>query len=223
MAGADSSSHTFLFADLAGFTALTEAMGDEPAADLAGDFFATVRQFLPEHRAHEIKSIGDALMLRGEDPAGAIRLALRIVHEVGETHGFPVIRAGLHTGPAVERGGDWFGATVNTAARVSGVASGREVLLSEATRAAAGEVEGVVFQTRGHEVLRNVAEPLLLYAALREGEETESGLPIDPVCRMAIDPGRGAGMLVHEGVEYHFCSLECAGAFAAEPERFATG
>jgi class 3 adenylate cyclase/YHS domain-containing protein len=216
----DQPAHTFLFADLTGFTALTEAMGDEPAAELAGDFFAAVRELLPEHDAHEVKSIGDALMLRGEDPAAAILLALRIVHEVGERHGFPAVRAGLHTGPAVERDGDWFGATVNTAARVSAVASGREVVLSEDTRAAAGEVEGVYMRARGREVLRNVAEPLLLYTALREGAETEGGLPIDPVCRMAVDPGHGAGMLVHDGTEYHFCSLDCARRFAAEPERF---
>jgi len=94
-------------------------------------------------------------------------------------------------------------------------------MLSEHTRAEAGDVEGVVIRPRGREVLKNVAEPLLLYTALREGAETDSGLPIDPVCRMAIDPGRGAGMLVHDGTEYHFCSLECARAFAAEPERFA--
>jgi adenylate cyclase len=52
---------TFLFADLSGFTALTEAHGDEQAADLTGGFCVAVRGLLAEHQAHEVKAIGDAL------------------------------------------------------------------------------------------------------------------------------------------------------------------
>ena len=115
---------TFLFADLSGFTALTEVHGDEQAADLAGGFCAAVRRLLADHRAHEVKTIGDALMLRAGDAAAAIRLSLRIVHDVGAQHGFPLVRVGMHTGPAVERERDWFGATVNLAARVSAAAAG---------------------------------------------------------------------------------------------------
>jgi class 3 adenylate cyclase len=107
---------TFLFADLSGFTALTEAHGDEQAADLVGGFCVAVRRLLAAHQAQEVKTIGDALMLRAGDAAAAIRLGLRIVHDVGAQHGFPQVRVGMHTGPAVERGGDWFGATVNLAA-----------------------------------------------------------------------------------------------------------
>lgn len=120
----DHAGQTFLFADLSGFTALTEAHGDEQAADLVGGFCAAVRRLLAEHQAHEVKAIGDALMLRAGDAAAAIRLGLRIVHDVGAQHGFPLVRVGMHTGLAVERDGDWFGTTVNLAARVSAAASG---------------------------------------------------------------------------------------------------
>jgi adenylate cyclase len=111
---------TFLFADLSGFTALTEAHGDEQAADLVGGFCVAVRQLLAAHQAQEVKTIGDALMLRTSDAAAAIRLGLCIVHDVGAQHGFPLVRVGMHTGSAVERDGDWFGTTVNLAARVVG-------------------------------------------------------------------------------------------------------
>jgi class 3 adenylate cyclase len=121
---------TFLFADLSGFTALTEAHGDEQAADLVGGFCVAVRRLLTAHHAFEVKTIGEALMLRTGD-AAAIRLGLCIVHDVGAQHGFPLVRVGMHTGPAVEREGDWFGATVNLAARVSAAASGGEALLTE--------------------------------------------------------------------------------------------
>lgn len=211
--------HTFLFADLAGFTALTEAMGDEDAADLADEFVSSVRELLPDYAAEEIKLIGDAAMIRAEDAAPAIQLSLRIVHEVGARHYFPTVRVGLHTGPAVQRQDDWFGATVNLAARVSGLASGGEVLLTGSTRAAAGEIEGVAFKERGREQLRNIAQPVLLYAAAPVGEISAERLPIDPVCRMAVDPDRAAGMLIHDGVNYYFCSLDCVREFAAEPER----
>jgi adenylate cyclase len=127
--------HTFVFADLAGFTALTEAMGDEDAADLAGNFCAQVRELAPGYSAEAIKTIGDALMLRGTDAGQAILLGLRIVNDIGGRHYWPTVRVGMHAGPATERDGDWFGTTVNVAARVSGIAAGGEVLLTEATRA----------------------------------------------------------------------------------------
>jgi adenylate cyclase len=101
----DLKAQTFLFADLSGFTALTEAHGDEQAADLVGEFCVAVRQLLAAHQAQELKTIGDALMLRTADAAAAIRLRLCIVHDVGARHGFPLVRVGMHTGPAVERRG----------------------------------------------------------------------------------------------------------------------
>jgi len=214
-------SHTFVFADLAGFTALTEAMGDEPAADVVADFCAAVRAVLPAYGAEEIKSIGDAVMIRVADANRAVALGLELVNTIGRGHGALMIRVGMHTGPAIERDRDWFGATVNLAARVSAVASGGEVLVTEETRAAAGEVADVEIREHGRQAFKNVAEPVLLHLAVAQGAADAAGLPIDPVCRMAVDPDHGAGRLVHEGVEYHFCSLDCAGKFAATPERWA--
>jgi adenylate cyclase len=211
---------TFLFADLSGFTALTEAHGDEQAVDLVAGFCVAVRRLLDDHQAQEVKTIGDALMLRTADTAAAIRLGLCIVHDVGSRHGFPLVRVGMHTGPAVERGGDWFGATVNLAARVSAAAAGGEALLTAATRDGAGQLRGVELRERGRWAFRNVAEPVQVYAAVRQGAQSAAGLPIDPVCRMAVDPWHSAGRLTHEGVEYCFCSLRCAGAFAQHPARY---
>lgn len=213
--------HTFVFADLAGFTALTEAMGDEDAADLAREFCETVREIAPAYAAQPIKEIGDALMLRGDDPGQAIRLGLHVVNEIGGRHYWPTVRVGMHTGPAAERNGDWFGTTVNVAARVSGIAGGGEVLLTDATRQAAGGLSGVELREHGRHRLKNVGEPLLLHAALRSGEQSTEGLPIDPVCRMAVDPAQAAGTLAYAGAEYTFCSLDCVQRFAGAPGRYA--
>jgi adenylate cyclase len=213
------SAATFVFADIAGFTALTEAHGDEQAAALVADFSEAVKAELPASAAH-VKTIGDALMLRIPDPGQAILLGLTITHGLMPGHGTPAVRVGLHHGPAIERNGDFFGATVNLAARVSGLASGGEVLLTGRTAALAPELGGVFYESRGREVLRNFREPVEIFAAVRQSESTRGRLPVDPVCRMAVDPDRAAGRLLHDGTAYFFCTLACAGEFAREPERF---
>lgn len=227
-----STEHTFLFADLSGFTALTEVHGDEAAAELAAGFFEDARGILGEHAANEIKTLGDAMMLRCGSASGAIGLALRLVQEVGARHGFPSVRVGLHTGPAIERDGDWFGATVNLAARVSAAAAGGEVLLTRASAAGAGAPDGgelgeipphanVMLHPRGSRTLRNIAEPVELFEASCEMARSRDDLPIDPVCRMAVDPAHASGTLLHDGVLYRFCSLQCVRRFAEAPERYA--
>jgi adenylate cyclase len=208
---------TFAFADIAGFTALTEAHGDEAAFALVADFAQAVRAQLPGVGGEHVKTIGDALMLRIPDPGDAILLGLEIANDLV---GGAAVRVGLHHGAAVESEGDYFGATVNLAARVSALASGGEVFVTGTTAALAPELEGVLYESRGRQTLRNVAEPVEVFAALRQGETTASGLPVDPVCRMLVDPKRAAGRLIHDGNAYFFCSLTCAGTFAQAPERY---
>ena len=128
--------------------------------------------------------------------------------------------SGSTTAPPSSARGDYFGASVNLAARVSALASGGEVLLTGQTAALAPDLEGVLYESRGRQTLRNVAEPLEIFAALRVGEAAEGRLPVDPVCRMVVDPDRAAGRLLHDGSTYFFCSLSCAGEFARQPERF---
>lgn len=108
---------TFLFADIAGVTALTEAHGDHEAAALVADFCAAVNAELPAFGGTQLKSIGDALMLRVPEPADAVRLGLHIVRDLLPGHGAPAVRVGLNHGSCVECDGDFFGAAVNVAAR----------------------------------------------------------------------------------------------------------
>ncbi len=211
---------SFIFADMSGFTALTEAHGDEAAAELVTVVSEAVRPRLADRAAEEVKRIGDTLMIRGQHPAESIKLAIEIVHEVGRQHGLPAIRAGLHTGPALERDGDWFGATVNLAARIAGLAAGGEVLATDATIAAADQGHNFSLEKRGRVYLRNVSEPVLLFAVLRRGVVSTADLPLDPVCRMAVAPESAVGTLQHAGTTHFFCSLECASRFAADPERY---
>ena len=133
---------------------------------------------LPDHRAEEVKTIGDAVMLRCEDPALAVRLGLRLVSGLEAVPGFPPVRVGMHTGPAVSRDGDWYGATVNVAARLCAAAGGGEVLVSESTLKAAGRMRKVRVADRRLHWLKNVTEPMPARLA--------SGAP-------AAAPGAGCG------------------------------
>ena len=109
------SAATFAFADIAGFTALTEAHGDDEALAFVDEFRDTVDTELPAVGGQLVKTIGDALMLRIPDPADAILLGLRIADEMMRDHGVPAVRVGLHYGKALERDDDYFGAAVNLA------------------------------------------------------------------------------------------------------------
>lgn len=157
--------HTFLFMDLVGFTALTAERGDDRAADIALDLYTSVRPMLAEHRAEEIKTIGDAMMLRCEDPGLAIALGVRIAEGLSESPLLPPVRVGVHSGTAVCREGDWYGSAVNVASRLCSAAGGAEVLVSEQTCDAAGPVNGIELGDRQLHWLKNVPEPVAARSA----------------------------------------------------------
>jgi class 3 adenylate cyclase len=210
---------TFVFADLAGYTAMAEAMGDEAAADVAAQFCADVRTLLGDYGAEEVKAIGDAVMLRVADPGEALHLAARIVCEFATRHRSLRVRVGMHTGTAVQRDGDWFGSAVNLASRVADVARAGEVVMTAATRAAAAEALAASrVRSRGRKRFKNVADAVELFAL--ELDESVRRLPIDPVCHMAVDPDQATERTVYDGVEYHFCSSTCARAFGENPRHY---
>jgi adenylate cyclase len=171
----DTRIHTFVFADIAGFTTFTADQGDEAAADLAVAFCHEVSRLAAEHGAETIKAIGDAVMVRAADATDAVRLALRVLDELSASGSFPPIRIGMHTGPAVERAGDWFGATVNLAARVAATATGGEALVTEETWTAVNTLDDVDLHDRGAHVFKNVAGESLVYA-VAQGESADEML-----------------------------------------------
>ncbi len=154
------SEHTFLFADLVGFTALTDAEGDERAAAVGAALQRRVRTVAADHDAEGGKAMGDAAMVRCWDPAAAIRLAIRLVEEVDSDPALPPIRIGVHSGSAISHDGDWYGRAVNVAARLCSVAAGGEVLVSESTLAEASKLRRITLGERRLHWLKNVTEPV---------------------------------------------------------------
>lgn len=158
----------FLFADLCGFTAYTCRHGDAPAAALAVRFHRRARQLAREEDCTVVKLIGDAVMVRSHDCRAILHLAARLV--ALKRDGFPPVRAGVDVGPAVRKGADWFGSTVNTAARIADAAEPGELIISERARAAVARHSSVVVVDLGRVELK--------------------GLP--SLCLHAIEPPRAA-------------------------------
>ena len=138
----------------------TTCNGDEFAAELAVGFHLLVRELAASESCEVVKAIGDAVMVRAAWVADAVRLAQRI-HACGEELGYPPLRAGIDTGPAVPKDGDWYGTTVNQAARVAEAADPGELLLTERARAALTPSRDVRIVARGVRALKGLPEALL--------------------------------------------------------------
>jgi adenylate cyclase len=208
---------TFCFVDLAGFTALTEAHGDDAAADLIARFGAAVEDALAGD-ATVVDRIGDAVFLVGENPGRTLRCVRRLWTRTLAEPEFPILHAGLHHGEAVRRDGRWVGTAVNLAARVAAHARGGQVLAT-ANVAAAAAAEGIEARSIGRTSLRNLLEPVELFALdLGVGRRDEV---IDPVCRMRVFPDSAPGHLRYAERDYWFCSLDCVARFAASPASYA--
>src|SRR4051812_42018956 len=100
--------HSFLFADICGYSRITEERGDDMAADLAQRFIAEASLLAAVHGAELIKGLGDGVMLHVRDAACSIRLALDLLGRFAADCDLPQLHAGVHTGPAVRRGHDWW-------------------------------------------------------------------------------------------------------------------
>jgi class 3 adenylate cyclase len=131
-----------LFSDLRGSTALYERVGDSMAYNIVRDHFAFLAAIVRDHDGAVVKTIGDAVMASFGDPADAVRAALamqrRIVefNEAHENHRDLSIKLGVHSGSSImvslnERL-DYFGTTVNMAARLQGQSEGEDIVLSRA-------------------------------------------------------------------------------------------
>lgn len=216
---ADSS---ILFADLAGFTALTEAHGDAAATDLLDRFYQLATTAL-SGGARLVKTIGDAVMVTAPTADAIIQTAVRLLDATSNEPTWPALRVGVHCGPLLERGGDCFGATVNVAARVTSHARAGQILCTRSVVravAASGHAFRHAFRPLGEVHFRNVHDAVEVFELV---DDTSSALgEVDPVCRMRVDPATAPARLPYLGRTFSFCSFRCAQAFAAEPSTFFT-
>jgi adenylate cyclase len=153
------------FLDLTGYTRLTEERGDAAAADLAARLAGLVRRSAQEHGGTPVKWLGDGVMFYFRAPADAVLAALEMMAVVGR-QGLPPAHVGIHAGPVVFQEGDYFGRTVNLAARIAEYARPGEVLVSREVVDAVDEGP-VTFTEIGPVELKGVSSTPHLYTARR--------------------------------------------------------
>ena len=127
------------FADLVDFTGFSERASPEQLANVTARLEGLAAD-VAEPPVRLTKLIGDAAMLISEEPTPLVAAARTLVEEAADDGVLPPLRAGVTRGPALSRGGDWYGRPVNLAARISAIAPASAVvasdLVAESTREA---------------------------------------------------------------------------------------
>jgi adenylate cyclase len=154
-----------VFLDLVGYTRLTEDHGDSAAAALAEALATLVYRSARDHAGVPVKWLGDGVMVHYRDPAAAVLSALELVAQLPDA-GLPPAHVGVAAGPVVIQGGDYFGRTVNLAARLAPRARAGQVLVSQSV-ADTPPPQGVRYVALGQLRLKGIAQPVPLLEASR--------------------------------------------------------
>jgi adenylate cyclase len=148
------------FADLAGYTRLTEEAGEEEALDVVERFIESVGETLSDD-ARVIKTIGDEVMVVGADASALVDWAVGF--QALNAGRRPLPRIGIHSGDALYRDGDYYGRSVNLASRVGARAAGGEVLVTRPVVESAGD--HLTFEPIGQVKLKGFREATDLFLA----------------------------------------------------------
>jgi class 3 adenylate cyclase len=163
---ADGPFRTILFTDLESSTALTQAIGDAKAQDILHGHNDVVRAALAAHDGEEVKHTGDGIMASFGSAVAAVEAALAI--QSGLAGGEIRVRVGLNAGEPIHEAGDYFGGSVQLAARVCDRAEPGQVLVSNVVRELC---TGKLFQfvDQGEATLKGFPEPIRLYTVTPPG------------------------------------------------------
>jgi class 3 adenylate cyclase len=209
----------FLLADLSGYTALTEAHGNLEAAKVVGRYLELARD-AADPAVRLVERVGDELVFVSEDPAALVGMAARLRDAVEREPRFPRIRCGLNLGRVLEQDGQFFGAALNLAARVAEYARPGQILCTEPVAARVTALGRFTCQPLGPVRFKNVAGTVTVFE-LADAPPRRANA-IDPVCRMQVDEATAPARLPWAGRTWHFCSFECASAFAGRPGDYVT-
>src|SRR5206468_236856 len=130
----------------------TESKGDQAAIETMNRIDSLVRSLVRDHDGKVVKNIGDALMLAFRQPADAASFAEALHESVRQDGSIPGLRVGIHSGPAIYRAGDYVGATVNLASRVTATATAGQTMLTDAVASRLGD--GAPVEPLGVRMLR---------------------------------------------------------------------
>ncbi len=154
-----------LFTDLVGSTQLLDRLGDDAAERVRQTHFGLLREAVRTRRGHEVKNLGDGLMVVFPSVVDALDCAVAIqrrVRRYNETGQGPTlhVRVGVHVGEPIREEGDYFGATVNVAKRLCDRAAADEILTSQLVVDLVGARGAFAFHSRGELDLKGLARPV---------------------------------------------------------------
>ncbi|OBG63979.1 cyclase [Mycobacterium sp. E2989] len=164
---------TVAFADLVGFTRIGEAVSAEELGHLANRLAVLARDItVPPVRF--VKTIGDAAMFVCPDPLPMLDVVVKLVEAVDSDNDFPRLRAGVASGMAVSRAGDWFGSPVNVASRVTNVARPGTVLAADSVWETIGDTGEFHGSFAGARRLKGIKNEVKLFR-VRRGDGSNGG------------------------------------------------
>jgi adenylate cyclase len=153
------------FLDISGYTRLTEELGDEASAAMPMRLATLVEDAASKHSGRTVKWIGDGVELYFRHPLNAVRCALELRDRIAEAE-LPGTHVGINAGPVVYENGDFYGRTVNIAARIAAYAEEGQVLVSEEV-VSAGASDEVLFTRVGPVSFKGVSRHVVVYEAER--------------------------------------------------------
>jgi adenylate cyclase len=151
------------FADLVGFTSMSQGLGPAELGGVAGRLEDLALEAL-RPGVSLVKTIGDEVMLASEDVPALVETVLDLVAAAAApSEGLPPLRAGAAAGRALQRAGDWYGQTVNLASRLTALAEPGSLLVDEGVRQAAAET--APWSAHGACAVRGLDQPVSVHSA----------------------------------------------------------
>jgi len=165
------------FADLVGFTALSQQIDAHELAAVVDRFESIAYETVTRLGGRVVKMIGDEVMFAVPDEASAVEVALSLAETYRDDDELSDVRIGLASGPALQREADLFGPVVNRASRLVNIAFPGSVVVSEEIVEALGETDTVAIKSIGNRNLKDIGKvPLYVLRRASEEEQTPSSL-----------------------------------------------
>ena len=197
-----------LIADLSGYTALTETHGASSAADLIDKYIEIVNNCLVGD-THLHARVGDGVVIVSTSADSLIATSIMLFQNTLE-HNFLQVHGGLHYGKILKRNNDYFGTTINLAARIAAKADPGSIWCSSEYINALNDKSELKFLPKGKQSFKNISDEIDVHELVIENS---TSYHIDPVCRMLLKESENA--IPHPRDEsLFFCSQNCLDVYS---------
>jgi class 3 adenylate cyclase len=208
---------SFLIADLAGYTSLTEIHGDLSAVNVVYRYIEIINNCL-NPGSKFIERIGDEVLIMSLNPRSLLQTALNLLNAIENEADFPSIHMGLHYGKILIRDRKYFGTTLNLTSRISSHSNGGQILCSGVIVNHIGTQNDFDFKKLGNIRFKNISNPVEVFEV--RVKTNGVSLDIDPVCKMQINKEESQSNASYRDKTFYFCSHECLQVFLNKPESY---